>query len=32
MIYSGKESDLGPHRNLANDIVMKLCAVYFGTG
>jgi len=28
MIYSGRESDLGlgPHRNLANDIVMKLCS------
>ena len=32
MIYSGRESDSGPHRNLANDIVMKLCSVYFGTG
>ena len=25
MIYSGRESDSGSHRNLANDIVMKLC-------
>ena len=32
MIYSGRESDSGPHRNLANDIVIKLCSVYFGTG
>ena len=32
MIYSGRGSDSGPHRNLANDIVMKLCSVYFGTG
>ena len=32
MIYSGRESDSGPHRNLANDIVMKLGSVYFGTG
>ena len=32
MIYSERESDSGPHRNLANDIVMKLCSVYFGTG
>jgi len=24
--------DSGSHRNLANDIVMKLCSVYFGTG
>ena len=31
MIYSRRESDLGPHRNFANDIVMKLCSVYFGT-
>ena len=32
MIYSGRESDSAPHTNLANDIVMKLCLVYFGTG
>ena len=32
MIYSGRESDSAPHRNLANDIVMKLCSVYFDTG
>ena len=32
MIYSGKESDSEPHRNLANEIVIKLCSVYFGTG
>ena len=32
MIYSGRESDSAPHRNLVNDIVMKLCSVYFGTG
>jgi len=32
MIYSGRESDSGPHRNLVNDIVMQLCSVYFGTG
>jgi len=32
MIYSGRESDSGPHRNLTNDFVMKLCSVYFGTG
>ena len=32
MIYSERESDSGPHRNLTNDIVMKLCSVYFGTG
>ena len=31
MIYSGRESDSVPHRNLANDIVMKLFLVYFGT-
>ena len=24
MIYSGKEFEFGPHRNLGNDIVMKL--------
>ena len=32
MIFSGKESDSEPHRNLANGIVIKLCSVYFGTG
>ena len=32
MIYSGRESGSGPHRNLASDIVIKLCSVYFGTG
>ena len=32
MIYSGRESDSGPHKNLDNDIVMKMCSVYFGTG
>ena len=32
IIYSGRESDSGLHRNLANDIVMQLCSVYFGTG
>ena len=32
MIYSGRESDSGFHRNLSNDIVMQLCSVYFGTG
>ena len=32
MIYSGRKSDLEPHGNLVNDIVMKLCSVYFGTG
>ena len=32
MIYSGRESDSGPHRNLVNDIAMKLWSVYFGTG
>ena len=32
MIYSGRESYLGPHRNFATNIVMKLCSVYFGTG
>ena len=32
MIYSERESDSGPYRNLATDIVMKLCSVYFGTG
>ena len=32
MIYSGKGSDSGPHRNLANDTVMQLCSVYFGAG
>ena len=32
MIYSGRKSDSAPHRNLANDIVMKLCPIYFGTG
>ena len=30
MIYSGRESDSVPHRNFSNDIVMKLCSVYFG--
>ena len=30
-IYSGKESGSAPHRNLANDVVMNLCSVYFGT-
>ena len=23
-----KDSDLGPHKNLADDIVIKLCSVY----
>ena len=32
MIYSGREFNSEPHRNLANDIVMKLCLVYFGAG
>ena len=32
MIYSRKDSDSGPYKNLANDIAMKLCSVYFGTG
>ena len=32
MIYCERESDSEQHRNLANDIVMKLCLVYFGTG
>ena len=32
MIYSERESDLVTHKNLANDIVIKLCSVYFGTG
>ena len=26
--YSEKDSDSGPHKNLANDIAMKLCSVY----
>ena len=30
IIYSGKDSDSGPHISLANDIVMKfLCSVFF---
>ena len=32
MVYSGRESDSVPHRNLADDVVMKLCSVYFDTG
>ena len=32
MIYSGREENNPPHRNLANDIVMNLCFVYYGTG
>ena len=32
MIYSGREENNAPHRNLANDIVMNLCSVYYGTG
>ena len=32
MVYSRRKSDSGPHRDLANDIVMQLCSVYFGTG
>ena len=28
VIYSGKESNSGLHRNLANDIAMRLCSVY----
>ena len=32
MIYSEKDSDSGPYKNLANDIAMKLCSIYFGTG
>ena len=32
IIYSGRESDSVPHRNLATDILMKLCSIYFGTG
>ena len=31
MVYSGRESDSVPHRNLADDIVMKLCSVDFDT-
>ena len=31
MVYSERESDLVPHRNLADDIVIKLCSVYFDT-
>ena len=29
IIYSGRKSDWGPHRNFANDIVIKLCSVFF---
>ena len=32
MIYSGREENNPPHQNLANDIVMNLCSVYYGTG
>ena len=31
IIYSGREFDSETHGNLANDIVMKLCLVHFGT-
>ena len=31
MIYSGREENNAPHRNLANNIVMNLCSVYYGT-
>ena len=30
MIYSGREENNTPHQNLANDIVMNLCSVYYG--
>ena len=32
MFFSGRESDSVLHRNLADDVVMKLCSVYFDTG
>ena len=32
MIYSGREENNAPHRNLGNDIVMNLCSVYYGIG
>ena len=32
MIYSGREENNAPHRNLENNIVMNLCSVYYGTG
>ena len=32
MIYSGREENNAPHRNLENHIVMNMCSVYYGTG
>ena len=32
MIYSGREENSAHHRNLANDILMNFCTVYYGTG
>ena len=32
MIYSGRKENNAPHQNLANDIVMNLCSVYYGIG
>ena len=32
MIYSGREENNAPYRNLANDIAMNSCSVYYGTG
>ena len=32
IIYSGREENNAPHRNLANNIVMNLCSVYYSIG
>ena len=32
MIHTGREKNNAPHRNLANDIMMNLRSVYYGTG
>ena len=32
IIYSGREENNAPHQNLANNIVMNLCSVYYDTG
>ena len=32
MIYSDRKENNTPYRNLANNIVMNLCSVYYGTG
>ena len=32
IIYSSREEKNAPHRNLAKDIVMNLCSIYYDTG